>query len=142
MRRFLAALNATVAGHPALLIRKLVRGLNNRLNWDWATVQRILSVGPSEARDFLKALEAAGLAKANRGKGPKTWTTTQLAQSFGSATAAKRITRQTADAALAQLLERVDRVNSDDYFLAQVTCVCQLDLAPFDALIWPHLVFA
>ncbi len=22
------------------------------------------------------------------------------------------------------------------------TCVCQLDLAPFDALIWPHLVFA
>ena len=21
-------------------------------------------------------------------------------------------------------------------------CVCQLDLAPFDALIWPHLVFA
>jgi DNA invertase Pin-like site-specific DNA recombinase len=20
-------------------------------------------------------------------------------------------------------------------------CVCQLDLAPFDALIWPHLVF-
>ncbi|MGB7759929.1 MAG: hypothetical protein WBL61_08875 [Bryobacteraceae bacterium] len=22
------------------------------------------------------------------------------------------------------------------------SCVCQLDLAPFDALIWPHLVFA
>jgi len=31
--------NATVAGHPALLIRKLLRGLNNRLNWDWETVQ-------------------------------------------------------------------------------------------------------
>jgi hypothetical protein len=23
-----------------------------------------------------------------------------------------------------------------------IDCVCQLDLAPFDALIWPHLVFA
>jgi len=71
----------------------------------------------------VKALESAGLARANRGKSPKTWTTTQLAQSFGSATAARPITRQTADAALARLLERVDRVNSDDYFLAQVTRV-------------------
>jgi predicted nucleotidyltransferase len=71
----------------------------------------------------VKALEAAGLAKANRGKSPKTWTTTQLAQSFGSATAAKPITRQTAAAALAQFLERVGRVNSDDHFIARVTRV-------------------
>jgi hypothetical protein len=112
-----------VGGYPALLVRKLVRGLNNRLNWDWETVQRILSVGPSEARGLVKALEAAGLATANRGKGPRTWTTTQLAQSFGSATAAKPITRQTAAAALAQFLERVDLVNSDDHFLARVTRV-------------------
>jgi len=53
----------------------------------------------------------------------KTWTTTQGAQSFGSATAAKPITRQTASAALAQLLERVDRVNRDEHFLARVTRV-------------------
>jgi len=26
--------------------------------------------------------------------------------------------------------------------IADGICVCQLDLAPFDALIWPHLVFA
>jgi hypothetical protein len=114
---------ARVGGYPTLLVRKLVRGLNNRLAWDWETVQRILSVGPGEARALVKALEAAGLAKASRGKGRKTWMTTQLAQSFGSATAAKPISRQTADAALAQLLERVDRVNSDGHFLAQIAQV-------------------
>jgi predicted nucleotidyltransferase len=97
--------------------------LNNLLTWDLETVQRILSVGPSEARALVKALEDAGFAKANRRKGPKTWTATQLAQSFGSATAARPITRQTAEAALAQFLARVDRVNSDDYFLAKVTRV-------------------
>jgi len=112
-----------VGGYPALLVRKLVRGLNNRLYWDLETVQRILSLGPNEASGLVKALEAAGLAKVNRGKGPKTWTTTQLAQSFGSATAAKPITRRTAEAALAQFLERVERVNNDDHFLARVTRV-------------------
>ena len=63
------------------------------------------------------------IAKASRGNGPKTWATTQLAQSFGSATAAKPITRQTAKKALAQFLEHVDRVNHDDQFLAKVTRV-------------------
>ena len=52
---------------------------------------------------MIKALEAAGLAKANRGK-VKKWATTQLAQSFATATAAKRITRQTAEKALAQFM--------------------------------------
>ena len=53
-------------------------------------------------------------------------TTTRLAQSFGSATAAKPITRQTADRALFQLLERVNQVNKDECFLAKVTKVVVL----------------
>jgi hypothetical protein len=109
-----------VGGYPALLVRKLVRRLNNLLNWDWETVQGVLLVGPSEARAAVKALERVGFAKANRGRGPKTWTTTQLGQSFGSATAARPITRRAAEEALALFLARVDRVNSDDYFLAKV----------------------
>src|SRR6202022_3145393 len=112
-----------VGEYPALLVRKLVRALTNRLYWDLETVERILHLGPNEASRLVKTLEAAGLAKANRGNGPKQWTTTQLAQSFGSATAAKPITRQTAKKALAQFLERVDRVNHDDQFLAKVTRV-------------------
>jgi hypothetical protein len=27
-------------------------------------------------------------------------------------------------------------------WITTLGCVCQLDLAPFDTLIWPHLVFA
>ena len=114
---------SSVGGYPALLVRKLVRGLINYLYWDLETVQRILHLGPHEASGLVKALEAAGLAKGNRGKGPKTWTTTQLAQSFSSATAAKPITRKTAEKTLTQFLERVDRVNQDDQFLAKVTRV-------------------
>jgi predicted nucleotidyltransferase len=113
----------TVGGFPALLVRKLVGALTNRLYWDLETVERILHLKPNEASGLVKALEAAGLAKASRGRSPKKWTTTQLAQSFASATAAKPITRQTAEKSLAQFLERVNRVNHDDRFLAKVTRV-------------------
>ena len=89
---------------------------------DSKTVQRILLVGPSEGA-VVKTTEDAGFAKPNRGRGPKTWTTTQLAQSFGSATAPKPMTGRTAEAALALFLARVDRVNSDDNILAKVTRV-------------------
>ena len=42
---------------------------------------------------------------------------------FTAATAAKRLTRATAERALATFMERVARVNSDPYFLGQVTRV-------------------
>lgn len=71
----------------------------------------------------MEALEAAGLSKPLKEQGSKTWTTTQAAQTFASATAAKPITREKAERALADFLARVDRVNSDDGFLAKVTRV-------------------
>ena len=114
---------STLGGYPVLQVRNLVRKLNNRLYWDSKTVQAVLRVGPREATGLVSALEASGLAKLRRGTGPRIWTTTQLAQSFGSATAAKPITRRTAEAALARLLERVERVNHDNHFLAKVTRV-------------------
>jgi predicted nucleotidyltransferase len=113
----------TIQGVPVLRLRKLVRVLNNFSSWDLKSVQAELSVGLAEARDVVEALKAAGLAKMQRGKGSKTWTTTPLAQSFASASAAKPITRQTAERALADFLARVERVNSDDRFLAKVTRV-------------------
>jgi predicted nucleotidyltransferase len=113
----------TIQGYPLLQVRKLVRALSNRLNWDLKTVQAVLSVGPAKAREMVEALEATGLSKTRREKGSRTWTTTQRAQTFASATAAKPITRQTAERALAEFLARVDCVNSDDRFLAKVTRV-------------------
>ena len=113
----------TLFGYPLLYVRKLVRVLNNYLSWDVNTVQEVLSVRPTKARKIVKALHAAGLSKRCRGKHLKTWTTTQAAQTLASATAAKPITRRTADRVLGGLLARVDRVNGDDRFLAKVTRV-------------------
>jgi predicted nucleotidyltransferase len=101
----------------------LVRALNNCLCWDLKTVQAVLSVGPTKARKIVETLDATGFSKPCRGKSSKTWTTTQAAQTFASATAAKSITRQSAERALADFLARVDRVNSDSRFLAKITRV-------------------
>jgi hypothetical protein len=112
-----------VGGYPALQMRKLVRTLNDRLYWGLEVVQSFLHTSEIDASRVVAALEAHGLARARRGKGAKAWTTTQLAQSLACATAAKPITRRTAEAALAAFLERVQRVNRDDLFLAKVTRV-------------------
>ena len=117
---------AAVAGFPALTIRKLVRRLNDLPYWNTETVQAILRKERNEAEAIVRALVEAGLAVSKVSRGMNGCTTTQLARSFGSATAAKPITRQTADRALSQLLERVNQVNSDEYFLAQVTKVVVL----------------
>jgi hypothetical protein len=79
----------TPAGYPAIRVRALVRKLNNRLYWDLRTVETTFGVGQSEAQNLVRALEDSGLAKPRRGSGPKSWTTTQLAQSFAAASAAK-----------------------------------------------------
>jgi len=67
---------STLGGYPVLQVRKLVRALNNRLYWDSKTVQAVFSVELRKADDLVRALEASGLAKIRRGKGPKAWTTT------------------------------------------------------------------
>ncbi len=46
---------------------------------------------------------------------------TQTGQTLSSATAAKRVTRATAEKALQQFLRRVEQINTDPYFLAKVT---------------------
>jgi predicted nucleotidyltransferase len=115
-----------VGGFPALKIRKLVRRLNNLQYWNAETVQVILRDERSEAEAIVEALVEAGLACAAPIRGMDACNTTQFAQSFGSATAAKPITRQTANRALSQLLERVHQVNREDCFLAKVTKVVVL----------------
>jgi predicted nucleotidyltransferase len=117
---------AVVGGYSALMVRKLVRRLNNLMFWNAETVQVILGTEPCEAESIVKALAAAGLAVPAPSQGMDRWTTTQFAQAFASATAAKPITRQTANRALAELLERVKKVNSDEWFLAKVTKVVLL----------------
>ena len=110
----------TVAGWPALLVRRTLRQLRTRLQWGLGELESTASVEAGEARALIKALLAEGLIEAG---GRDAWKVTQAGQTLSSATAAKRVTRATAQKALHQFLGRVEQVNSDPYFLGKVTKV-------------------
>jgi predicted nucleotidyltransferase len=71
-------------------------------------------------RALIKALAAEGLIEA---VGRDGWQVTQAGQTLSVATAAKRVTRATAENTLQRFLDRVQRVNNDPYFLGKVTSV-------------------
>jgi predicted nucleotidyltransferase len=112
--------NVTIAGHPTLVIRSTLRRLRGRLSWGLADLEAAAVLNPGEGHALAKALRAARLIK---GAGRGAWVITQAGQTFSSATAAKPITRMTAERALAEFLERVRRVEQDPYFLGKVTRV-------------------
>jgi predicted nucleotidyltransferase len=110
----------TVAGWPALLVRRTLRQLRTRLAWGRSELESAASVEAGEGRALIKALLAEGLIEAD---GRDAWKVTQAGQTLSSATAAKRVTRATAQKALEQFLDRVEQVNNDPYFLGKVTKV-------------------
>src|SRR3954451_5109597 len=71
-------------------------------------------------QELARALAAQGLIRKLQ---KDAWTICQAGITFTVATAAKRLTRATAERALATFMERVARVNTDAYFLGQVTRV-------------------
>jgi hypothetical protein len=109
-----------VAGRPALLVRQTLRHLRTRLPWGLSDLESAASVEAGEGRALIKALLAEGLIEA---AGRNAWKVTQAGQTLSSATAAKRVTRATAQRALLQFLGRVEQVNNDPYFLGKVTRV-------------------
>jgi predicted nucleotidyltransferase/predicted transcriptional regulator len=115
--------NGTIGGQPTLFVRKLMQRLRDRIDWDVGILEKVAELTPHEARALSTALEGEGLVERNRGKRGSTWSITQRGQSFGSATAARPITRKTAERTLAEFLKRVQQVNGNEYFLAKVTKV-------------------
>jgi len=110
----------TIGQYPALLVRTTLRHLRSRLWWGLAELEAAAGLTPGNGRALVKALRSEGLIEA-AGRG--TWKITQAGRTLSSATAAKRITRATAEKALQQFLGRVERVNNDPYFLEKVTRV-------------------
>ncbi len=104
----------TVAGYPALLVRRTLRRLRTRLQGGLDELESAASLEVGKGRALLKALAAEGLIEA-AGDG---WQVTQAGQTFSAATAARRVTRATAEKSLQRFLNRVERVNNDAYFLA------------------------
>ena len=83
-------------------------------------LERAAKLTPGTGRALAKALEAEGLIQPSRGAG---WTVSQAGDTLAVATAAMPVSRQTAERALTQFMERVAQVNDDPYFLARVTRV-------------------
>jgi predicted nucleotidyltransferase len=110
----------TIGQYPALLVRTTLRLLRPRLRWRLSELEAAAGLTPGNGRALVKALRSEGLIEP---AGRDTWKITQAGQTFSSATAAKRVTRATAEKALQQFLGRVERVNNDPYFLGRVTRV-------------------
>jgi predicted nucleotidyltransferase len=109
-----------VGRYPTLLVRATLRHLRSRLQWGLAELEAAAGLTPGQGGALVRALRAEGLIEAG-GRG--TWTITQAGQTFSSATAAKPVTRATAERALSQFLERVTLVNQNPYFLAKAARV-------------------
>ena len=110
----------TIAGKPALLVRDCLRNLRARVSWDLPALETAASLESGTGRPLLRALSAAGLVK-SVGRG--WWDITQEGQRLSSATAAKPVTRATAEKGLREFLTRVERVNRDARFLGRVNRV-------------------
>ncbi len=110
----------TVAGWPALLVRRTLRQLRARLQWGLSEMESTAPVEAGEGRALIRALLAEGLIEA---VGRDAWRVTQAGQTLSSATAAKRVTRAKAQKALQEFIGRVEQVNNDPYFLGKVTRV-------------------
>ena len=112
--------NTVVAGYPVLLVRQALRKLRNVERWNSGMLEAAAGLPAGAGRELAKALASQGLIQKLQ---KDTWTICQAGMSFTAATAAKRLTRATAERALATFMERVARVNSDSYFLGRVTRV-------------------
>lgn len=109
-----------IHGYPTLLVRQTLRCLRGDFVWGEEALEKAAKLPPGTSHALAKALEAEGLIEASRHGG---WTVTQAGDTLAVATAARPVSRRTAEGALAQFLERVARVNDDPYFLARVTRV-------------------
>jgi predicted nucleotidyltransferase len=108
----------TIGEYPTLLVRTTLRRLRDRLRWGLTDLETAAGLVPGSGRAIIRALGSAGLIE---GVGRGGWCITQAGQSFSIATAAKPITRATAEKALQQFFDRVEQVNEDPYFLGKVT---------------------
>ena len=111
---------ATVAGYPVLLIRQALRKLRQIDTWDSGMLEAAAGLAAGAGLPLARTLATEGLIQRLH---EDAWTMCQAGMTFTAATAAKRLTRATAERALTEFMERVARVNTDPYFLGQVTRV-------------------
>jgi predicted nucleotidyltransferase len=109
-----------IGGYPALVVRKALRHLRDWDRWGTENLETAAALTPGTGGAMVKALRSEGLLEAS---GTDRWSITQAGRTLAAASAAKPVTRGTAERALSQFLERVTRVNESPYFLAKATKV-------------------
>jgi hypothetical protein len=92
-----------IGGCPALTVRKALRYLRDWDRWGPVNLETAAGMAPGTGRALVNALRTEGLIEAS---GSGAWIITQAGRTFSAATAAKRVTRATAERALSQFLER------------------------------------
>jgi hypothetical protein len=88
----------TVAGHPVLLVRQALRKLQQIDTWDSNMLDAAAGLPAGAGPEFAKALAAEGLIRKLQ---KDAWTICQQGMTFAAATAANRLTRATAERAVA-----------------------------------------
>ena len=90
------------------------------MSWDVAALETAAALQPGTGKALVRALAAAGLV---RSVGRGWWEITAGGQRLSSATAARPVTRATAEKAVREFLARVERVNRDGQVLGRVNRV-------------------
>lgn len=114
----------TIAGLPALKVRKFLKQVRRYDFFDEKYVAKHLALSISEARTFIKKLVALKFITTikNKSKSSVTWEITPKGISL-SVASARPIKRQAADKQFKELLSRVEVVNSDPSYLYRVSVV-------------------
>ena len=100
-----------IAGHSALDIRRFMRRTDD-LTWGLDHIRAELGVSLKDSKELAKHLTALGLIE----RVGTSWRKTVRGNALAQASAARPLTRTTAEAKLKQFLERVDAVNRNQGF--------------------------
>src|SRR5207248_7344817 len=104
-----------IAGRPALEIRRFMKRTGD-LTWELDLIRAELGVSLKDSKKIAKRLEALGLIE----RVGTSWRKTVKGNALANASAARPLTRTTADAKLKEFLERVDAVNGDERFAYRI----------------------
>jgi predicted nucleotidyltransferase len=110
-----------IAEVPILKVRKLLRYVDNEMEWGKDLIVGLLEISPKKVNTFLQELGRRGYIEPGRVLDrQQLWRKTLKGSTLGLASAAKPVTRKTADRLFFQFMDRVKRVNSNPYFLIKV----------------------
>ncbi len=109
-----------LCGFPAKQIRDLLRGANQFVTIEYAA--HVLGCSPETAREVIESLKQDAYLEGPL-EGREYWELTLKGSQLRAATAAKPISRKTAERLVKELLSRVGEINDSPDYLMRVSCV-------------------